>query len=448
MTTAFQGWGRTRPSLAFSATPRSVAELSSIISSAGGRGAIVRGLGRSYGDAAQNAGGTVIDLTGWQRILDLDQTTATVTVESGISLDTLMRALLPHGLWLPVIPGTRQVTVGGAIAADVHGKNHHVSGSFGNHILEMDLLLASGDVLTLTPNGPQAGLFWATIGGMGLTGIVTQATIALKKVESSYFLVDTERVRNLDQLLTTLTDRDDRYEYSVAWFDTATTGDNLGRAVVTRGNSARLADLSPAEQSSARNLAAKQFGTVPFTLPNGLVNRVSARAFNSLWFAKAPARRDREVQDITQFFHPLDLVGDWNKVYGSKGLCQYQFVVPFGAEDVFAESVRRIAESPHVSSLNVLKRFGPGNRSPLSFPIAGWALAIDLPVRRGLQPLLNELDELVISAYGRVYLAKDSRTSARAIHTMYPRLDEFASIRATVDPSGRFQSDLSRRLDL
>ena len=445
---SFRGWGRTNPSRAALSTPTNVDELASLVSGLGPRGAIVRGLGRSYGDAAQNSGGTVIDLTGWRRIFDIDPAAAKVTVEPGVSLDELMRTLLPHGLWLPVIPGTRQVTVGGAIAADVHGKNHHVSGSFGNHVLAMDLLLASGDVITLQPDGPEADLFWATVGGMGLTGIITKATIALKRVESSFFLVDTERVGNLRGLLSTLSARDDDYEYSVAWFDTATTGKNLGRAVLTRGDSAKLLDLNPQQRDTALDLSAHQIGRVPITMPNGLVNRVTARAFNALWYAKAPAKRDHEVQNVTQFFHPLDLIGDWNRVYGSKGFCQYQFVMPFGQEEAFTTAVREIAESAHVSSLNVLKRFGPANRSPLSFPMAGWTLAVDLPVRNGLQPLLDSLDELVIAAGGRVYLAKDSRTSAQALHAMYPRLEEFAEVRAIVDPSGRFHSDLSRRLDL
>ena len=446
--TTLYGWGRTSPSFGTVGSPGSLDELAKLVSGLGPRGAIVRGLGRSYGDAAQNSGGTVIDLTSWTRILDIDREAATVTAEAGVSLDALMRALLPYGLWLPVIPGTRQVTVGGAIAADVHGKNHHVSGSFGNHVLEIDLLLASGDTVTLTPGGPDSELFWATIGGMGLTGIVTKATIALKRVESSYFLVDTEKMPNLGSLLETLKARDDEYEYSVAWFDTATTGKDLGRAVVTRGDSAALSDLAPEQRATALELSARQIGRIPFTLPNGLVNQLTAKAFNALWYAKAPARRDREVQTLTEFFHPLDIIGDWNRVYGSKGFCQYQFVVPDGSESEFTVAVELIAESNHVSSLNVLKRFGPSNPSPLSFPMPGWTLAVDLPVRRGLQSLLDQLDELVISAGGRVYLAKDSRTSPRALRTMYPRLDEFARVRATVDPSGRFHSDLSRRLDL
>ena len=442
---AFTGWGQTSPTVAENIEITGIDSLRIAIAKGRPRGLIARGLGRSYGDAAQNGGGAVLDMTGWNHILDVDIAADTVTVQSGVSIDQLMRHLLPHGLWIPVIPGTRQVTIGGAIAADVHGKNHHRSGSFGTHVCSMELLTASGDLLTLKPDDP---LFWATVGGMGLTGVVTQATIALKRVETSYFLVDTLKVDHLDGLLEALATGDDSYEYSVAWFDTATSGRRLGRAVITRGHGAKVGDLPDSQRSDALRFGAPQLGRVPFALPNRLVNNVTARAFNAAWFAKAPRRRNAEVQDITQFFHPLDIIGDWNRVYGSHGFCQYQFVVPFGAEDAFREAVTVIADSDHVSSLNVLKRFGAGNRSPLSFPMPGWTLAVDLPLRRGLGTLLDRLDQIVTGAMGRVYLAKDSRLSPESFRAMYPRFDEFESIRATIDPDGVFRSDLARRLQI
>ncbi len=378
----------------------------------------------------------------------LDTSTPAIRVQAGASIDQVLRHILPHGFWLPVVPGTRQVTVGGAIAADVHGKNHHVDGSFGSHVLTMDLLLASGEVVTLTPGGSDADLFWATVGGMGLTGIVLEATIALKQVETSYFVVDTVKVPNLDELLETLSSGDDDYTYSVAWFDNATSGGALGRSVVTRGNSARLDDLEPGLRAHALDFAAPQRGRIPFTPPVGLVNPLTARAFNAAWFAKAPRHRTGEVQDITKFFHPLDIMGDWNRVYGRRGFVQYQFAVPFGEESTFTGAVQTLAASGHVSWLNVLKRFGPANDSPMSFPLPGWTLAVDLPVRPGLDVLLAHLDELVVAAGGRVYLAKDARTSSSALQRMYPRLDDFRTIRQRVDPAGLFRSDLSRRLDL
>ncbi|GAA3534797.1 FAD-binding oxidoreductase [Aeromicrobium panaciterrae] len=448
MNESLTGWGGTSASTARVERPADLEALRNELRAVGDRGVITRGLGRSYGDPAQNAGGTVLDLTEWDSILDIDTRAPSVRVQSGISLDRLLRALLPLGLWLPVVPGTRHVTVGGAIAADVHGKNHHVDGSFGNHVSSFDILLASGDTVTATPDGNDAELFWATVGGMGLTGVVLEATIRLKEVETSYFVVDTRRARNLAEVLAALETGDDSYTYSVAWFDTATTGDSLGRGVVMRGNTAPREALDPEKRRSALEFAAPQRGRVPVELPVGLVNRFTARGFNALWYATAPRHRTHEIQDITQFFHPLDIIGDWNRVYGPKGFCQYQFVVPSGEEAAFTTIVETIARSGHVSSLNVLKRFGPGNRAPLSFPMAGWTLAVDLPVRAGLATLLNHLDQIVLAAGGRVYLAKDSRTSAAAIARMYPRIDEFRTARARFDPTSTFRSDLSRRLDL
>ncbi len=448
MNESLTGWGGTSASTARVARPADVEALRDELKTVGERGVITRGLGRSYGDPAQNAGGTVLDLTEWDAILDVDTRAPSVRVQAGISLDRLLRALLPLGLWLPVVPGTRQVTVGGAIAADVHGKNHHVDGSFGNHVSQLDILLSSGDVVSATPDGEHADLFWATVGGMGLTGVVLEATIELKDVETSYFVVDTERTHNLAEMLAALESGDDDYTYSVAWFDTATTGDSLGRGVIMRGNTAVREALDHDKRRAALEFAAPQRGRVPIELPVSLVNRFTAKAFNALWYAKSPRRRVGEIQDITQFFHPLDIVGDWNRVYGPKGFCQYQFVVPFGEEAAFTTIVETIAQSGHVSSLNVLKRFGPGNKAPLSFPVAGWTLAVDLPVRAGLDTLLNHLDQLVLAAGGRIYLAKDSRISAATITQMYPGIPEFRAARDRYDPARIFRSDLSRRLDL
>jgi decaprenylphospho-beta-D-ribofuranose 2-oxidase len=277
---------------------------------------------------------------------------------------------------------------------------------------------------------------------------VLRATIRLKHVDSSFFVVDTDRTHDLAELLDVLATGDDAYEYSVAWFDTATRGERLGRAVVTRGDGAGLDVLTDEQVTRALELSDRRLATVPFTMPDGLVNRWSAAAFNALWYAKAPAHRVGEVQDVTQFFHPLDVIADWNRVYGPRGFCQYQFVVPFGAEQAFTDAVTRIADSSHVSSLNVLKRFGPGNPSPMSFPLPGWTLAVDLPVRPGLDRLLDDLDALVADAGGRLYLAKDSRMSAAMLHRTYPRVGELVAARDEVDPHRLLDSDLSRRLQL
>ncbi len=337
-------------------------------------------------------------------------TAGTVTVDAGVSLDTLMRELLPHGLWLPVLPGTRQVTVGGAIGSDIHGKAHHVEGSFGNHVLSLDLATADGEIRTLTPDGPDSELFWATVGGMGLTGVVLGATLHVNHVETAYFLVDTEQIGNLDDLMARQSVRDEDYVESVSWFDAVTTGRHLGRGILTRANHARVEDLPAARRADPLKFDAPRLLTVPDVFPPGMLNRVTAKVFAELWYRKSPTRAGA-VQNITQFLHPLDLAGEWNRVYGPRGFLQYQFVVPFGAEDAIREAVAMIAGSGHVSALNVLKRFGAGNRAPLSFPTPGWTLCVDFPVRSGLHELCQRLDEVVLAAGGRLYLAKESRTT-------------------------------------
>lgn len=421
------------------------------------RGLTARGLGRSYGDPAQNSGGLTVDLTGMNRILHVDAAAdaredgsrePTVVVEAGVDLDTLMKVLLPFGLWIPVLPGTRQVTIGGAIGSDVHGKNHHTQGSFGNHVRSLDLLTADGEVSTLTPDGPDADLFWATIGGMGLTGIVLRATVAVQRAETAYFSVDTDRCANLDELMAQMVARDDDYTYSVAWFDAVTTGADMGRAVLTLGNKARLDELPAKLARDPLAFSAPSFGTVPAIFPNGMVNAVTATLFSEAWFRKAPAHRVGEVQNITQFFHPLDIAQDWNRGYGPAGFLQYQFVMPFGAEDTFRRSVELITSSGHYSCLNVLKRFGEANPGMLSFPTPGWTLTADFPIKPGLDRLCAALDELVLSVGGRLYLAKDSRMRADTFATMYPRLEEFRAVRDRVDPTGLFTSDLARRLEI
>ncbi|MEV6712606.1 FAD-binding oxidoreductase [Lentzea sp. NPDC051208] len=441
------GWGRTAPTTARVLAPDQVDGVIAAVRGRTRRGVLARGLGRSYGDAAQNAGGLVLDLRRLDTVHSVDPDTRMVDVDAGVSLDALMRQLLPLGLFVPVTPGTRQVTVGGAIAADIHGKNHHVAGSFGNHVESLDLLCADGTVRTVGP-GQDPELFWATIGGMGLTGIVLRARIRMSAVETAYCVVDTERADNLDDLMTRLAADDDRYTYSVAWFDTTTTGARMGRAVLTRGWSATRDQLPQRLRRAPFAFDAKELVSAPPVVPNGLLNRFSITAFNELWFRKAPRERRGEVQSIAQFFHPLDAVRDWNRVYGSRGFLQYQFVVPFGAEETLRQCVERLCASPYVSFLNVLKRFGAGNPAPLSFPTPGWTLAVDIPVADGLGRLLDELDDQVAGAGGRLYLAKDSRLSPAMVRRMYPRLDEWLAVRRAVDPDGVFTSDLSRRLML
>jgi decaprenylphospho-beta-D-ribofuranose 2-oxidase len=441
------GWGRTAPTSAHVVRTADVDTIATVVREAGDRGVIARGLGRSYGDPSQNAGGVVVDMTALDRIHRVDADAATVEVEAGVTLDTLMRTLLPFGLWLPVLPGTRQVTVGGAIGSDIHGKAHHVEGSFGNHVRSMDLLTADGTVHTLTPDGPDAELFWATTGGMGLTGIVLRATLHLNRVETAYFLVDTDQVGDLDELMAKQTEDDESYVESVSWFDAVTTGPHLGRGLLTRANHAKIEDLPKKLRRHPLRFDAPQLLTVPDVFPPGMVNRLSGKVFSELWYRKSPTRR-AQVQNITQFLHPLDMFGEWNRGYGPRGFLQYQYVVPFAAGHVVRRTIEMMTEAGHVSFLNVLKRFGEGNPAPLSFPMPGWTLCVDMPVRPGLHELCEELDELVLGAGGRHYLAKESRATPEVIARGYPRLDEWRKVRAAVDPHGVFASDMSRRLSL
>ena len=444
---ALQGWGRTASTVADVVAPTSDEQVAEAVLGRPARGVVARGLGRSYGDAAQNAGGAVLDLRAMGRVLAVDVPGARVTVEAGASLDALMHVLLPLGLFVPVTPGTRSVTVGGAVAADVHGKDHHVSGSFCDAVEQLDLLVADGTVRTVGPDR-DPDLFWATAGGMGLTGVVLRATLRMRPVETSRVVVDTERAADLDDLLARLTDGDDAYPYSVAWVDCLARGRSLGRAVLTRGRPARRDELDVKARREPLAFRHRPRLQVPDVVPSGLVNRATVAALNEAWFRRAPRERRGEVQGIAPFFHPLDGLGHWSRAYGARGFVQYQYVVPLSAAGTVRRSIEALHAGGAVPSLAVLKRFGPGNRGHLSFPAPGWTLAVDVPVTAGTGAVLRRLDELVLDAGGRVYLAKDARLAPAALRRMYPRLDEWCAVRERVDPDRVFTSDLARRLAL
>ncbi len=442
------GWGMTEPTVAEVAQPRSADEVAALMKGVSAAGVIARGLGRSYNNAAQNDGGLVLSMAGMTDVLSFDQASGVVTCEAGVSLEQLMVRLLPAGWFVPVSPGTRQVTVGGAIAADVHGKNHHSAGSFARHVLSFDLLTADGDVRTVTPES-DADLFWGTAGGMGLTGIILRATIAMKPVETSRLIVDTVRTANIDDTMAYLASTDKDYDYTVAWTDCLAGRGSLGRSVITSGDFATIGEVR--YRNRARPLEFKPSALVgaPPVVPSGLVNARTVALLNEAWFRKAPRRRTGEIQTIGRFFHPLDGIRNWNRVYGPAGFRQYQYVVPFGAEDVVRRSLERISALRAPSFVTVLKRFGEGDQGMLSFPMPGWTLALDFPSRTPwLSQLLGELDELVLEAGGRLYLAKDSRIPAELMPRMYPRYEDFRRLRAEIDPAGIFSSDLSVRLGL
>lgn len=440
------GWGRTAPTAATVVSAERPDDVDDFLATAGRRGAIARGLGRSYGDAAQNAGGSVVDATGLDRVITADYERGVLRVQAGASLDALMRMLLPRGWFVPVSPGTRFVTAGGALAADIHGKNHHVEGSFANHVESVTLHTPKGIHEIGPDRDPE--LFWATAGGMGLTGIVSEMTIRLLPVETAFMAVDTERAKDLDDVMARMRAGDADYRYSGAWIDCLARGASLGRSVLFRGDHARLDQLPARRRARAREFKPHTLLTAPW-VPDGLLNKFTMAAFNEAFFRRAPREERGKISHIAPFVHPLDWINGWNRIYGRHGFIQYQYVVPENADVTVRRTLERLSDARCASFLAVLKRFGPANPGLLSFPMAGWTLALDIPASvRGLSPLLDELDELVAEAGGRVYLAKDSRLRPELLSTMYPKLDELRDVRKRIDPSGVLQSDLARRLRL
>ncbi|HEY5437328.1 MAG TPA: FAD-binding oxidoreductase [Acidimicrobiales bacterium] len=434
------GWGRTTTSIADVQHPTSEEEIEEVL--AGPDEVTARGLGRSYGDAALLGGGVVLDNRSFDTIGPIGDD-GTVTLGSGVSIDQLLNIAVPLGWFVPVTPGTRQVSIGGALAADVHGKNHHVDGSIGAHVLEIRLVTPSG-ARTLSPTD-DGELFWATLGAMGLTGFVTSATIQLMKIETDRVLVDTNRFSDLDSVMSAMTEGDRDYRYSVAWVDCMTRGSHMGRAILTRGVHATRGDVSDAALRGPRSSKL----AVPFAAPSGLLNSLTVKAFNEAWYRTSPRHEERESESFSSFFHPLDGVRDWNLLYGKRGFVQYQFCVPDEGADTVVRAIDHLSASKVPSFLAVLKRFGPPTPGPLSFPMPGWTLALDLPVGPSKLPgVLDTLDEMVIGAGGRVYFAKDARLSPDKVRAMYPRLHEFLDVKNRVDPDHRLTSDLARRLQL
>ncbi|WJY96536.1 FAD-binding oxidoreductase [Corynebacterium fournieri] len=460
-TQSLYGWGRTAPSTAqvlstadvdtIAQAVKQVADENSELPEHKRRGIIARGMGRSYGDPAQNGGGLVVDMTPLNRIHSIDPDTGIVDVDAGVTLDQLMKAALPYGLWVPVLPGTRQVTIGGAIGPDIHGKNHHSAGSFGDHVLSMELLVADGRVLHLEPTGETAELFWATVGGMGLTGIILRARIQMTFTETAYFISDTDRTDTLDETIALHSDGSEvNYTYSSAWFDAISGPPKTGRSTISRGSLATLDQLKEYAPKLAKNplkFNAPQLMTVPDVFPSWTMNKLSLMAIGEAYYLMGkPSRND--IKNLTQFYQPLDLIGEWNRGYGKAGFLQYQFVVPTDAVEPFKDIIYDIQTSGHYTALNVFKLFGEGNQAPLSYPMKGWNVCVDFPIRPGLNEFLDRLDDQVMQFGGRLYLAKESRTSAEKFHKMYPELPGWLKTRRNIDPTGVFASDMSRRLEL
>ncbi len=440
------GWGRATASRATVEQPASPDGVIEKLASTGRRGVIARGLGRSYGDAAQNAGGQVLSMTALGRVRAFDPAAGIVVVEAGCSIARLLRLVMPAGWWLPAAPGTRFVTLGGAVANDVHGKAHRREGSIRHAVRSLELLTPARGVVVVTPEATPE-LFSATLGGLGLTGIILTVTLQLRRIETSWMRIRTERAADLGDALDHMA-RDNPAPYAVAWVDCLATGKRLGRSVLTWADHARLAELPITRAHRPLRFTPRQWLTIPPGVPDGMLSRQVAIAFNQAKFARPSGATTERLIPLANCFWPLDAVCGWNRLYGPRGFVQYQFAVPDGAEAVLEKVVGSLTGARCPTFLGVLKRLGPG-AGMLSFPIPGWTLAVDIPTGRpGLGRLLDGLDELVAGAGGRVYLAKDARLRRSPFEAMYPELGSWRRVREQVDPSGVLQSDLGRRLGL
>lgn len=429
--------------------PSSCDEAAELLRNGGLTPVTPRGLGRSYGDASYDGRGVVLDSRGLDRYVAFDETTGLLRCEAGVSFADIVRTFVPRGWFLPTTPGTQFVTVGGAIAADVHGKNHHRVGSLGEHVVEFMLLLASGEVVRCARD-ENPDLFFATLGGMGLTGFVVDATIRLSRIETAYVTVDYRRSRCLDDSLEAFEQGDGSYEHSVAWVDCLATGESLGRGVVMRANHATRADLPARASANPLALPPRRPWSVPCAPPVSPLRPWTIRLFNEAFYAAHPDRR--AVVDIGRFFYPLDAVRGWNLLYGPKGFIQYQAFFPRATSmQGLRELLSKVSESGVASFLAVMKSCGKADGGLLSYLEPGHTLALDIPWHGSdahMRELCGAFDAVLLRHGGRIYLAKDALTTAETFRTMYPRLAEFQSVRRRVDPAGRFSSALGRRLGI
>ena len=447
MVTELAGWGNFPVASCNLYRPESLDQLRSILDGPAEPDFIARGQGRSYGDASLNAGRGVILSEYHGGGMHFDATSELVDCPATTTLAQILDHVVPRGFFLGITPGTKHISLGGAIAADVHGKNHHNEGTISHHLLDFSLLMADGKIVDCSRD-QNTELFWATLGGMGLTGIILRARLRVKSSPTAYVVGCNERCRDLDDVLARMEQGDREYDYAVAWIDCLAKGRSLGRSILMRANPAQLEDLNPTQRIEPHRIPGRLRPSVPFFFPGWLLNPWSMRAFNGLFYSVH--RNQRKVLDYDRYFYELDRVGQWNRIYGRRGALQYQTVLPRStAREGLTRLLERIVGRGLSSFLAVLKSTGPANPSPLSFPIEGISLALDFPnTGPALLSLLEELDGITLAHGGRVYLAKDSRLSPQNFQAMYPRMDEFNAVKARYDPEGLFSSSLARRIGL
>lgn len=431
-------WGRSSASMSRVWPVTATEDVAAALSASGPRGVIARGYARSYGDVCLNDGGEVLDLTPHATIRSFDAETGTLCCDAGTSYRAIMRHCLPMG-WLPAVcPGTAFVSMGGAIANDVHGKNQHGVGSFGDHLDWFDLRMADGSLRRIAP-ATDPDLFAATVGGLGLTGVIELLQFRLQRVSSNAMELKELRIPDLDTFLELLQSSQREYPYVVGWLDALTSGRHMGRGILELARPSTIPVRNPVPLTVS----------VPFEFPGFVLNRHTVRAFNAGYLRHIPeAGRERRIH-VNKFLYPLDAIYNWNRMYGRGGVYQFQCVVPFAdGRRAIVALMDEIVRSRGASFLAVLKsmeRYGPGL---LSFPIPGFTLALDFPRRRDTRELILRLYEIVLNYGGRVYLAKDACLSAEHFEAMYAGVGRFKAVLQRVDPEGRLQSDMSRRLNL
>jgi FAD/FMN-containing dehydrogenase len=407
-----------------------------------GHPTIPHGNGRCYGDASLST--SVINTLRFDKILSFDVQSGIIACQSGLLLSDLLQVIVPRGWFLPVTPGTKFITIGGAVASDVHGKNHHVDGSFSRHVIMMSVMTGTGETITCSKS-QHPDLFWATCGGMGLTGVVMEVKFQLKKIETSFIKQKQVKADNLDEAMVLFAEHSD-YTYSVAWIDCLKTGYNFGRSILILGEHAAPDDVPYKHKKlTARE---KALFSVPFNFPSFVLNEWSVKAFNAMYYAKNYQKVMESTVHYDGFFYPLDSILNWNRIYGKRGFVQYQFVLPLeNSKEGLKKILKRISQRGMGSFLAVLKLFGEQDNM-ISFPMKGYTLALDFPMKAGLMEFLDELDEVVADNGGRIYLSKDARMRNQIFWETYPQAGVFKEIIKKYDPKNRFVSNLSKRLML
>ena len=439
--TEIAGWGNFPKVESEVENPRSEAELRAVHE--GFNQCIPRGLGRSYGDSALNSQVIVSDRL--NKTIEFDLNDGVFVCQSGKVLGDVLIEIVPKGYFVPVTPGTKFVTVGGAIAADIHGKNHHVDGCFSRHLNWFKLMTADNHILTCSES-ENSDLFWATCGGMGLTGLILEASFRLTKIETSKIVNRTIKCANLAETIQHLL-KNEHYKYSVAWIDCIASGDSLGRSLLYLGEHASKVEVSGDNLELYKTRVSK-FG-VPFNMPSWILNNQTARVFNALYYGKTSKVDFTSIVGLDEYFYPLDALNNWNRLYGSSGLVQYQVVIPMDkASEGMRSVLTEISESKEPAFLAVLKLFGEENDGWLSFPQRGIQLAVDFKRTDKSLALMDRLDELALKFSGRAYLAKDARMKKRFFEAGYPKIQEFKKLLSKIDPNGKFGSFQSARLGL